>query len=121
MVGGAPQILIARAGGAVLVAFVTLAGVAACSLPGSSSQTNLIVDFDNGQAVAARASVRAHCGNLPGVSVVPPRSKDASVYFDIQHADGRQVNALGNCVNQLQSADSSLGIRGYRIDDGTDN
>ena len=117
---GAGRSTIAGAG-AVVVATIAFGSAAACSVPGSSSQTNLIVDFSSGQAVAARATVRARCGSLPGVSVVPPRSKDVSVYFDIQHADGRQVNALGNCVNQLQTADSSLGIRGYRIDDGTDN
>jgi hypothetical protein len=86
---------------------------------GGGDTTQLIVDFSDRLAVNARNTVRTSCGDLPGISAVPPRSKDVSVYFDIQHANNREVNALGECVNQLATQQPSLGIRGYRIDDGS--
>jgi hypothetical protein len=52
---------------------------------------------------------------------VPPRSKDVSVYFEIRNASNAEVNALNSCVNRLQESDPSLGIRGYRIADGTES
>jgi hypothetical protein len=94
---------------------------AGCSLSKNSTEDNLIVDFQNRQAVAARHTVSVSCGKLPGISVVPPRKDDVSVYFDISKASNEEQNALANCVNNLVTSDKSLGIRGYRFDDGTDS
>jgi hypothetical protein len=92
--------------------------LAGCRL-GNTAHAQLIVDFDSADATAARTVVRTGCGTLPGIKVVPPRSHDVSVYFDIQHASARQVNALDACVNALATSRPDLGIRGYRIDDGS--
>jgi hypothetical protein len=97
---------------------MTLGG---CGLAGNATHTNLVVDFNDFQAVAARDTVRTQCGTLSGIGVVPPRAKDVSVYFDIQHATSREVNALDSCVNDLQEKNPALGIRGYRITDNTDS
>jgi hypothetical protein len=92
-----------------------------CSLAKNTTENNLIVDFQNRQAVAARNTVSVMCGKLPGISVVPPRKDDVSVYFDIDRASAAQQNALANCINNLVTSDKALGIRGYRFDDGTDS
>jgi hypothetical protein len=95
--------------------------VTGCSLAKNTTESNLIVDFQSRQAVAARHTVSVECGKLPGISVVPPRKDDVSVYFDINKASAPQQNALANCINNLVTSDKSLGIRGYRFDDGTDS
>lgn len=109
-----------RRGAAVvaLLAVLVPGGLTACSLARTSSQDDLVVDFQDRNATAARATVRERCGSLPGISVVPPRAKDVSVYFDISKASNAQANALANCVSDLAS-DRTLGIRGFRFDDGT--
>jgi hypothetical protein len=100
---------------AALVA-TTLVGCA-----GGTVSTTLVVLFDSPTATAARAAVRQTCGSLPGISVVPPRSKDVNVYFDIEHATNIQVNALASCINTLNEQQPKLGIRSYSINDGTDS
>jgi hypothetical protein len=105
--------------GLSLVAAMMLA--AGCSLAKNSTEDNLVVDFQSRQAVAARHTVTVACGTLPGISVVPPRKDDVSVYFDISKATNEEQNALANCVNNLVTTNKSLGIRGYRFDDGTDS
>jgi len=104
--------------GVLLATGVSLATLSGCNL-GKASTAMLIVDFKDAQATAARDTVRTKCGSLPGVTVVPPRARDVSVYFDIKHATNVQVNALGSCVDDLAGSDPGLGIRGYRIDDGS--
>ena len=95
-----------------------LGPLSACSLATNGTESNLVVDFTDRGAVAARAAVRTGCGNLPGITPVPERARDVSVYFDIGKATSREQNTLATCVNKL-AADKSLKIRGYRIEDGS--
>lgn len=104
--------------GLLLALAIPASAISACGIAGTTT-TNLVVDFSDPFAVSARDTVRTACGSLPGISPVPARPKDASVYFDIQHASNVQINALDTCVSDLQAKQPQLGIRGYRIDDGT--
>lgn len=101
--------------GSMLVASLLL--VAGCSLATNSSENDLVVDFQSRTAVAARQTVRDACKDLPGVSVIPPRKDDVSVYFDISKASNAQQSALATCVSDLAAQHKSLGIRGYRFSD----
>lgn len=108
-----------RAVALVFVAAPVTLALVGCA--GGTVSTTLVVQFDSPTATAARAAVRQTCGSLPGISLVPPRSMDVNVYFDIEHATNIQTNALASCINTLSQQQPKLGIRGYSINDGTDS
>lgn len=107
-----------RARAATVVAGVAGALLlAGCRTP--AVQRQLIVDFVSLPTSAQQQAVRAACQSLPGIVAEPVRRRDAAVFFDVSRASDRQLSALANCVDQLASSQPALAIRGYRIDDGS--
>lgn len=97
-----------------LVLCVLLAG---CRVGVGAVRRQIVVDFVSANSAAAATVVKMTCAGLPGTAILTIDSADPSVHFDITHASDRQVIALTECISTL-AANSSLQIRGYRIEDG---
>ncbi len=80
----------------------------------AGDQRVLVVDMEQGAGQPAREALRASCGGLPGVRVIPDRGNPDPrvqgrfrVRFDIKDISNQQYAALTSCINRAE------GVRGF--------
>ncbi len=80
----------------------------------AGDQRVLVVTMQQGVGQPAREALRASCGSLPGVRIIPDRGDPDPrvqgrfpVRFDIKDISAEQYSALASCINR------SEGVRGF--------